>query len=135
MSNNVGSANVEITASDKQARKTVSGFFGFLKSTGKIAAGVATGMAIFEGITNGVKKLSSSTIGANASMEQYKNTLSVVLKSNTEAVKTLAWAQKFAAQTPFEIPEVVEATTRLSAYGLKAKDVLQSTGDMAAVMG
>lgn len=74
-------------------------------------------------------------IGANADMEQYKNTLAVVLKSEEEAVKTLAWAQEFAAKTPFEIPQIVEATTRLSAYGLEAKKVLGITGDMAAVMG
>nr|WP_278187291.1 MULTISPECIES: tape measure protein [Bacillaceae] len=75
------------------------------------------------------------TIGANASMEQYQNTLTTVLKSSEKATETLAWAQKFAAETPFEIPDIVEATTRLSAYGMKAQDVMKSTGNMAAVMG
>lgn len=74
-------------------------------------------------------------IDSNAQMEQYKNTLTVVLKSQEKAVETLAWAEKFAAQTPFEIPQIVEATTRLSAYGLEAKKVLGITGDMASVMG
>lgn len=135
MSNNVGGANIEITANDSQARSTVTGFFGFLKRTGQIAAGVATGMAVFQGITNTIKTLSQSTIGANASMEQYVNTLSVVLKSNEKAMETLAWAEKFAAATPFEIPDIIEATVRLESYGLKAQDVLEATGDMAAVMG
>ncbi|WP_153465139.1 phage tail protein [Sediminibacillus terrae] len=135
MPNNVGSANVKITADDSQARKTTKGFFGFLKSTGKVAAGVAGGIAIFQGISRAVSGASSSTIGANASMEQYRNTLAVVLKDSEKAVKTLAWAEKFAAKTPFEIPDIMEATVRLESYGLKAQDVLETTGDMAAVMG
>lgn len=135
MADKVGGAEIEITADDGQARSTVGGFFGFLQRTGQMAAGVATGIAIFEGITRTIRAASQSTIGANASMEQYVNTLSVVLKSNEKAKETLAWAEKFAASTPFEIPDIVEATTRLAAYGLKAQDVLEQTGNMAAVMG
>jgi hypothetical protein len=74
-------------------------------------------------------------IDSNAQMEQYQNTLTVVLGSQEKALQTLQWAQKFAAETPFEIPQIVEATTRLSAYGLEAQKVLGITGDMAAVMG
>lgn len=74
-------------------------------------------------------------VGANADMEQYQNTLAVVLKSQEEAVKTLAWANKFAAQTPFEIPQIVEATTRMQAYGISAQKTLGIVGDMASVMG
>ncbi len=74
-------------------------------------------------------------VTSNEQMEQYQNTLAVVLKSQKKATDTLAWANKFAAQTPFEIPEIVEATTRLSAYGMVAKDNLGSIGDMASVMG
>lgn len=132
---NVGSAEVSIQADDSQARATVKGFMGFLQKTASIGAGVASGIAFFEGISNGIQNLSKSTIGANASMEQYVNTLTTVLKSNEKAMETLAWAEKFAAATPFEIPDIVEATTRLSAYGLKAQDVLEQTGNMAAVMG
>jgi len=74
-------------------------------------------------------------VQSNSDMEQYQNTLAVVLKSQKKAVETMAWANKFAAQTPFEIPEIIEATTRLSAYGMVAKDSLGNIGDMASVMG
>jgi uncharacterized protein YukE len=74
-------------------------------------------------------------IESNASMEQYQNTLTVVLGSQKKAVDTLAWAQKFAAKTPFEIPQIVEATTRMASYGIEAKDTLGIVGDMASVMG
>lgn len=74
-------------------------------------------------------------VKSNADMETYRNTLTKVMGSQEEAVKTLNWANKFASTTPFEIPEVVEATTRMQAYGLQAKDTLGIVGDMASVMG
>ncbi|TVX92225.1 tape measure protein [Paenibacillus agilis] len=74
-------------------------------------------------------------VQGNADMETYQNTLSVILKDQQKAADTLKWAADFAAQTPFEIPQVVEATTKLSAYGMEAKKVLAITGDMASVMG
>lgn len=131
----VGSANIEITAEDDQARQTVGGFMGFLKKTGSIAAGIAGGFALFETAKNTFAGLYESTIGANAGMETYRNTLATVLKSWEKADQTLAWVETFAAKTPFEIPELVEATTRLETYGITAKDTLGSIGDMASVMG
>ncbi|MBY0077900.1 transglycosylase SLT domain-containing protein [Priestia aryabhattai] len=131
----VGSARVRITADDSQARSTLNGFTGFLKKTAGIASGVMAGLALFEGMKESVKAIGEATIGANASMEQYEQTLTVVLKSHEKAKDTLKWAAKFAQETPFEIPDIVEATTRLSAYGMNAQKVLKDTGDMAAVMG
>ncbi|MGR9527688.1 tape measure protein (plasmid) [Priestia megaterium] len=131
----VGSARVRITADDSEARRTLTGFTGFLKKTAGIASGVVAGLALFEGMKETVKSIGEATIGANASMEQYEQTLTVVLKSHDKAMDALKWAQKFAQDTPFELPEIVEATTKLSAYGITAKDVLKDVGDMAAVMG
>src|SRR3972149_237374 len=51
-------------------------------------------------------------VKGNADMETYQNTLAKVLGSQEKAIETLAWAQKFASKTPFEIPQVVEATTK-----------------------
>jgi phage tail tape-measure protein len=130
-----GSANVRITADDSQARKTVSGFFGFLKKSSSIAAGVVGGLAVFDTIKSTFSGLSTATIGANADMETYQNTLAVVLKSSEKATKMLEWANKFAADTPFEIPDIVEATTKLETYGISAKATLGDIGDMAAVTG
>lgn len=131
----VGSANIRITADDKQARSKLSGFFGYLKKTSSLAAGIVGGLTLFQGLSDSLQAVADSTIGANANMEQYENTLTTVLKSHDKARKTLEWAQKFAAQTPFEIPGIVEATTRLESYGIHAQDVLSDIGDMAAVMG
>ncbi|PKG22616.1 hypothetical protein CWS01_15910 [Niallia nealsonii] len=59
----------------------------------------------------------------------------MVKGSAQQASDTLAWAKKFAAETPFEIPYIVEATTRLQASGMKAQDVLGIIGDMVSVRG
>lgn len=83
----------------------------------------------------GLMKAADWLITGNAEMETYKNTLTTVLKSEKEATSTLAWAAKFAAQTPFEIPQIVEATTRMTAYGINAQKTMGIVGDMASVMG
>jgi phage-related protein len=93
------------------------------------------GLAVALGGIAAAKKSFDWLVGANADMEQYQNTLTVVMKSQEEATKTLAWANKFAAKTPFEIPQVVAATTRMSAYGISAQKTLGIVGDMASVMG
>lgn len=74
-------------------------------------------------------------VDTNAEWETYENTLRVVLGSQEAAIKQLEWAEKFATETPFQLGQVVEATTRMQAYGLEARKVLGITGDMAAVMG
>lgn len=98
------------------------------------ALGLKEALVALAGIEVG-KKAHQWLVGANADMEQYQNTLTVVLGSQQKAIDTLTWATKFAAQTPFEIPQVVEATTRMSAYGIEAQKTLGIVGDMASVMG
>lgn len=100
---------------------------GALRGLPGIISAVAGSMALVGGY--------NWLIDSNAQMEQYKNTLSTVLGSQEKAVDTLAWANKFAASTPFEIPQIVEATTVMSAYGMQAQDTLGVIGDMASVMG
>lgn len=103
-------------------------------SLGSAASGL-TGIFAALGGAMAMKGAYDWLIESNASMEQYKNTLTTVLKSEEKAVETLEWANKFAAQTPFEIPQIVEATTVMSAYGMNAKDTMGTIGDMASVMG
>lgn len=75
-----------------------------------------------------------ASVKGAASLESYRNTLNVVMKDQKLAGETMAWAVDFANKTPFETKSVVEATVKLEAYGLKAKEVLPAIGDMAAVM-
>ena len=61
--------------------------------------------------------------------------LSTVLKSQAKAKEYMEWIKEFAATTPFEIPGLVEAATRLEACGLNAKRYMRTLGDTAAAMG
>ena len=97
-----------------------------LKTGAKFVGGAALG-----GLAVGAKV--GLTEAAN--MEQYRNTLEVVMKDTKKAGKTFQWAVKFANKTPFDTGEVVEATTKLTSYGLKAQSVLPKVGDMASAMG
>ncbi len=97
-----------------------------LKTSAKFVAGAAVG-----GLAVGAKV--GLTEAAN--MEQYRNTLEVVMKDTKKAGQTFKWAVNFANKTPFDTGEVVEATTKLTSYGLKAQTVLPKVGDMASAMG
>jgi len=131
----VGNANIDITADSSQAESKMSGFIGSIKKIGSIATGVVGGLAIFDTLKSTFGGLYNSTINANASMEQYQNTLSVVMRSSEKAADMMNWVKDFAASTPFEIPGLVEATTAMTSYGLNAKEWLPLVGDMASVMG
>lgn len=106
--------------------------FSNLKTT---LAGFAGAYLGFEALKGGITSVATAMIQGNADMEQYHATLTTVLKSSEKATEMLAWAEKFAAETPFEIPEIVEATSKLEVYGISAKQTLKDIGDMAAITG
>lgn len=98
--------------------------------SGKVKAALVTGAVATAGTQVGKSMLDQA-----ASLEQYRNTLNVVMKDNTKAAETFAWANDYANKTPFETGEIVDATVKMTSYGLEAKKVLPLTGDMAAAMG
>ncbi|MBN1048707.1 hypothetical protein [Clostridium botulinum] len=86
-------------------------------------------------IAIGSKKIGSAMLDQASSMEQYRNTLNIVMKDQKKAGETFAWAVKYANNTPFETGEIVDATVKLTSYGLEAQKILPLTGDMAGAMG
>lgn len=80
-------------------------------------------------------KGTSDMLSQASSMEQYRNTLNVVMKDNKKAGETFKWAVDYANKTPFETSEIVDGTVKLQSYGMEAKKVLPYIGDMAAAMG
>ena len=123
-------AQKQINATSKTAQQANSAFAGFKSTMGKVAlaaggvVGVGSAAALF-----------SKTINEASNLEQYRNTLEIVMKNSAKAAETMRWAAGFANKTPFETGEVVEATVKLSAYGMEAQKVLPLVGDMAGVMG
>ena len=86
------------------------------------------------GVVVGIGALAKSGLEGASSLEGYRTTLNVVMKDTKLAGETFAWAVDFANKTPFETESIVQATVRLTSYGLKAKEVMPAIGDMAGVM-
>lgn len=124
----------ESTQKGQKGFKGVSGEMEKFKNkltptTGLIAKlGIALGLWKLAGVAKGFLTTASS-------METYQTTLGTVLKSTERAADMMKWIKDFAETTPFEIPGLVEAATRLEAYGMDAKKYMRGLGDTAAAMG
>lgn len=80
------------------------------------------------------KKLYEVLIGDNAQFEQYVTSFEVLLDGAEKAKAEMDRLTQFAAVTPFTLPQVVTAETRLLAYGVAAKDAaktMQMLGDIS----
>lgn len=98
---------------------------------------LATG-AFAKDIVNGLLGAGAASIKAAAQMRQYEIAFQTMLKSADEGTQMLRDLQKFAAETPFDVPGVVSAGQQLMAFGFKAKEVipmLTSLGDATAGLG
>lgn len=69
-----------------------------------------------------------------SNLEQYRNTLNIVMKDTEKAAEMMQFAVDLANKTPFDTTSVVDATVKLQSYGVSATDTLEQIGDMAAVM-
>lgn len=78
-----------------------------------------------------VQKLASITkasIDSAAAFEQYRVSFEVMLGSAEKAKALLSDIEKFAAATPFEMPDLINGSKRLIAFGIAAEDVIDRLG-------
>lgn len=107
----------------------VSNFGGMMATAGKTAA-LAFVAAATATVTFGVKSA--------ASFEQTRIGLENMLGSANKARVLLKQISQFAAETPFEFPELAEATRQLVAFGFSAEDAfdtMKQLGDVSAAVG
>ena len=83
-------------------------------------------------VASGIKSVASSAISAAAEMETYRTTLNTVLKDEAKAGEMMQWATNFAAHTPYNTSDVVEAVVKMQAYGMNAQTMLENIGNMAS---
>jgi len=77
-----------------------------------------------------------SLIGTAAQFERYETILGTIEGSQEGARKAMDWVSDFAAKTPYELDEVMEAFVKLKAYGIDPTNgTLTVLGDTAAAMG
>jgi tape measure domain-containing protein len=92
-------------------------------------------LGIVQSVIGGIWSLGKTALQASADMEGLKVAVEVFLGSGAAATKFLKDIQKFAAETPFEFPELAEAGKKLLAFGYsgdEAMKLLKKLGDVAS---
>jgi len=125
---------------DKLDQNTSKSSTSMQTATGKMSKSFATvakaGLAAAAAAaTIGAALATRSAANASADMEQYVTTLRNLYGTQEQAAEQIKWILDFAKTTPFEVKGLVEATTKLKAYGIEGQDVLGTLGDTAAAMG
>ncbi|MDI6822515.1 MAG: tape measure protein [Actinomycetota bacterium] len=117
---------------DAQADALKKGFSGVGDVIGKgfkVAAATVAALGTAS-VAVGAKMLSGA-----GQVERYAAVLETVTGSAETARQKLAWLRDFAAKTPFELPGLMEAATKLEAYGFSAEKYLSVLGDTSAALG
>lgn len=129
----VASSGTKLGASLKEAASGALTMQNALKAmAGLAAAGIAKDLA------SGILGIGASCIQAAAQMRQYEIAFQTMLKSASAGTEMFRSLQKFAADTPFDVPGVVSAGQQLMAFGFQAEQIipmLTSLGDAAAGLG
>ncbi len=76
--------------------------------------------------------LLKSVVQTGAQFEKFKVQLSVLFGTVEKAEEKFNWIKEFAKATPYELPQIVDATVKLKATGLEAENVLRDLGDLAS---
>lgn len=112
----------------------VSSGLGRIRSMLSSMAAPLVGAFAITGLTTFAGDLARSAGAA----QQFDSALTNMLQSKERADQLSAQVKSFAATTPFELPEVQDATKKMLAFGFGAQDtipVLRRLGDVAAGLG
>lgn len=102
---------------------------------GKSALNEFKSFAVKLGIGAGIALLGREAFDTATQMEDLNVQFKTLLGSQEQATKMMGDVTKFAAQTPYELPELANATKKLIAYGIaneKIMPTLNAVGDIAA---
>lgn len=124
---------VKLSGVVKETKEAESGFKSLLKS----AASVGLGLGMYD-IANKLIDIGSAAIRASAAMEQNRVAFTTMLGSAQASQQLLTQIQDFAASTPFQFNELVDASKRMIAFGFSAEEVTEKLGmigDVSAGLG
>lgn len=122
----------------QQVQQQARGLGGALGSIGRIAAGAFAGLGAVALAKSAFSAAKSAVVDFNASMEQSSIAWTTMLGSAQASKTMLAELQQFAKTTPFEFPELEQASRRLLAMGFDAKEVvplMTDVGNAASALG
>lgn len=127
---------VTITAKDK-----ISNVIHGITSKIKGLTGILTSPLGFIGLgafTGGLGAIVKESLNIAGEMEQANVAFTTMLKSGERARKFLKELETFSIQTPFELPQLMDASRKLLAYGFSAEKIipiLKDVGDATAGLG
>ncbi len=76
-----------------------------------------------------------SILDSGMALETYRAQLRTVMKTPEAAADMEKWIRDFEKGAPFALDKIMDATVRLTAYGLNAKKWMPLIGDLAGAMG
>lgn len=120
-----------INKSTKEAETKVGGMAGTFKK-----AALSMGAALLSaGIAKKVGDIGLATLKAAASMETQTVAFTTMLGSAEKAQSLIRQVSDFAASTPFQLPELIDASKKLVAFGESSETVvgtIRRIGDVSA---
>lgn len=122
----------------QKGQSGLSAMGGALKAIHPAAIAAAAGLAaVVIGVTQlggAVASFVSSGVSINAQFETFETQLTTLMGSSQAAQAELAELSAFAASTPFELPQIVQADKVLIGFGLTGENVQRKFGtDLAAL--
>ena len=132
----------KVVSTGKDVEKTSKKITESGHSLGSYARSIAGWGSLYDLAVSGTQQLIAGTfalgrsvIQAGASWQTYQGTLETVTGSQAAAADLLSDLQTLADKTPYTTDQLVQAATKLEAYGIKTRDVITVLGDTAAGMG
>lgn len=110
----------ELSPQVQKGQSTMSGF------TSTLGA-LATGFVAYK-IADSIKGIAVASIQSAAAMEQNKVAFTTMLGSAEKATTLLTQIQDFAASTPFQFTDLVDASKRMIAFGFASEEVIEKLG-------
>lgn len=105
------------------------------KISGDLTALGAKGAVGLGAIAGGFGLIGRQALQVAGEFEQFRAQLETVTGSATQASAIFERAVKFAADTPFDVRGIVQATVQLEVYGQRSERILPLVADLAAGMG
>lgn len=101
-----------------------------------MATGVGVAAAAFTGVSAAAVAAGSAIVGPAAEFERYAIQLETLEGSAAKGQAAMVWIEDFAAKTPLELNQVVQAFTQMKSFGLDPTDgSLRSMLDTMAASG
>lgn len=136
----VASLQVVVGAKIDGLRKEIDSAQKILKQKfGNKGLGISeSSLEVLGGLGLAIAGIGAASVKAAADMEQTRKAFTTLLKDATLAKDFLAELETFAANTPFELPGLLQASKKMLAFGFTAQQVipvLTAVGDSAAALG